>query len=144
MLGGKGSTTLALIGLPPRALQPMVLSITYNYNSDILALSDNQEAFPVTKWLLIALQIIYLCSLLAWFAIWGLSFMAFDSDVSTLAVLFVSLITAYPVLVIGCVITSWFLYRKSKMRTATVVNLVPLMYIVAFAALMFLISIFPH
>lgn len=84
---------------------------------------------------LIIAQLLYLASLLLWFAIFGLSFMAFDAGVSALGVAFVLSIGVYPLIVFGASIWAWLAYRKQQTRRAGWLMLAPLGY----AALFFLV-----
>lgn len=84
---------------------------------------------------LIITQILYVLSLLPWFVIWGMSFMSFDAGIGLYNSLFVITITLYPVAVIVGSILSWVFHRKRK-NLAVIFNLVPLVWVIAFAVFM--------
>jgi len=87
------------------------------------------------KLFLIITQILYVLSLLPWFVIWGMSFMSFDAGIGLYNSLFVITITLYPVAVIVGSILSWVFHRKRK-KLAVILNVVPLVWITAFAVFM--------
>jgi hypothetical protein len=87
------------------------------------------------KLYLIISQVLYALSLVPWFAIWGLSFMSFDSGVNVYNISFVLAITLYPVAVIIGSILAW-VFRKKKKRFALIINLIPLLWIFTFFAFM--------
>ncbi|MCE1254789.1 MAG: hypothetical protein LWX83_14735 [Anaerolineae bacterium] len=76
-------------------------------------------------WLIVS-QGMSLLSLLPWLVIAGLSVMAFDSGVSTEAVLFVGFIWSYPFFVIGLAIAAWVLFVYKKIKAALIVTSLPL------------------
>ena len=88
--------------------------------------SNLPPRFPIggVIWLVIS-QLVSLLSLIPWLVIAGLSVMAFDSGVSTEAVLFVGGIWSYPVIVIGLAITAWILFAFKKIKAALVVTSLP-------------------
>lgn len=86
----------------------------------------------------ILVQILYVLCLIPWFVFWGLSFMSFDAGFSAANIAFVGTITLYPVAVIACSVIAW-LIRGTKKRAAVLVNLVPMLWIVGFAAFMLLV-----
>jgi hypothetical protein len=79
---------------------------------------------------LILIQIIYALSLPFWFLFWGISFMAFDNGFSNSGILFVSLISLYPVAVIGFSILSWKLRSMKRIRLAIILNFIPMIWII--------------
>ncbi|MHC0039743.1 hypothetical protein [Pseudoneobacillus sp. C159] len=83
------------------------------------------------KLYLIISQVLYTISLIPWLAIWGLSFMSFDSGFNVFNVSFVLAITLYPVAIIICSILSW-VFKTRKRRFAIVINLIPLLWIISF------------
>jgi len=85
---------------------------------------------------LVILQVIYLLCLIPWLPIWGLSFMSFDGGFSIYNILFVSIITLYPVAIIICTILSWILRTKRK-KTAIIINLIPMLWVAGFALVVF-------
>ncbi|MDQ0201846.1 hypothetical protein [Neobacillus ginsengisoli] len=89
------------------------------------------------KTYLIISQILYLLSLIPWFLIWGLSFMSFDNGVNLYNVSFVLSISLYPVAVIVCSILSWY-FRVKKKRFAMIINIAPMLWIIAYFVFMFL------
>lgn len=86
---------------------------------------------------LIVSQVLYILSFVPWFVIWGLSFMSFDSGVNLYNVSFVLVITLYPVAVVTGSISAWIL-RVKKKRLAIIMNLIPMIWIIAFLSFMFL------
>lgn len=92
------------------------------------------EEIQVKPFLIIT-QILYVLSLLPWFVIWGMSFMSFDAGIGLYNSLFVITITLYPVAVIVGSILSWVFHRKRK-NLAVIFNLVPLVWVIAFAVFM--------
>ncbi|WP_026691759.1 hypothetical protein [Alteribacter aurantiacus] len=89
------------------------------------------------KLYLILSQLLYLMSLVFWLPIWGLSFMAFDQGIAFWNSLFVLTISAYPLAVIICSILAWIFYNK-KRRTAVIVNLIPMLWVLGFGIFMFI------
>jgi hypothetical protein len=87
------------------------------------------------KLYLIISQILYALSLIPWFVIWGLSFMSFDSGVNLANGSFVLTITLYPVAVIICSILAW-VFRVKKKRSSIIINLLPMLWILAFIGFM--------
>jgi uncharacterized membrane protein len=94
-------------------------------------------------WLIIS-QIIAALFLLPWVVVAGLSFMAFDSGVSTGAVVFVSIIVAYPIVAIVCGIIAWLLYRSHKDKAAVIVTSLFLIYPIMFVILVFIAPLLPY
>lgn len=86
---------------------------------------------------LIISQFLYILSFVPWFVIWGLSFMSFDSGVNLYNVSFVLIITLYPVAVIIGSISGW-IFRVKKKQLAILMNLIPMIWIIAFLSFMFL------
>lgn len=86
------------------------------------------------KIFLIFSQIIYLLCILPWIVIWGMSFMSFDGGIGLGNVAFVSIISLYPIAVIICSIIAWILHMR-KRRTAIIVNLIPMLWLIAFGLL---------
>lgn len=86
---------------------------------------------------LIISQFLYILSFVPWFVIWGLSFMTFDSGVNLYNALFVLVITLYPVAVVTGSISAW-IFRVKKKRLAIMMNLIPMIWIIAFLSFMFL------
>jgi hypothetical protein len=96
------------------------------------------EAKPEEEYMklyLIISQILFALSLIPWFVIWGLSFMSFDSGVNLANSSFVIIISLYPVAVIVGSILAW-VFRGKKKRFAIMINLVPLLWIIAFMGFM--------
>lgn len=91
------------------------------------------------KWYLIISQAFYLLSFVPWFVIWGLSFMSFDSGVNPYNSMFVLVITLYPFAVIIGSLSAW-IFRVKKKRLAIMMNLIPMIWIIAFLSFMFLIN----
>lgn len=89
------------------------------------------------KWYLIISQAFYLLSFLPWFVIWGLSFMSFDGGVNLYNSMFVLVITLYPVAVIIGSLSAW-IFRVKKKRLAIMLNLIPMIWIIAFLSFMFI------
>ena len=86
---------------------------------------------------LIISQVLYILSFVPWFVIWGLSFMTFDSGVNLYNALFVLVITLYPVAVVTGSISAW-IFRVKKKRLAIMMNLIPMIWIIAFLSFIFL------
>lgn len=84
---------------------------------------------------LIISQILYVLSLIPWVAIWGLSFMSFDNGMNAANISFVLVISLYLVAVIVGSILSW-VFRVKKKRFAVWINLLPLLWIIAFFGFM--------
>jgi hypothetical protein len=84
---------------------------------------------------LIISQTLYVLSLIPWFVIWGLSFMSFDSGVNLANGSFVLAISIFPVAVIVSSILAW-VFRVKKQRFAIMINLVPMLWIIAFGGFM--------
>ena len=89
--------------------------------------------WPVIAWLAIS-QLLAVGSLIPWLAYAYLSFWAIQTGgSSTWEVIFVSITFAYPIVVIGCAILSWLLYRAHKDRQALLVTFLfllgPLFYL---------------
>lgn len=89
---------------------------------------------------LIISQILYALFLFPWFVIWSMSFMSFDSGFNFANISFVLAITLYPVAVIACSILAW-IFRVKKKRFANIINLVPMLWIIGFFGLMYMLSI---
>ncbi|PGY09743.1 hypothetical protein [Bacillus sp. AFS031507] len=89
------------------------------------------------KLYLIISQILYLLSLIPWFAIWGLSFKSFDGGVNLSNVSFVLAISLYPIAVIFGSILAW-VFRMKKKRLAIMINLIPMVWIIVFLYFMLL------
>ncbi|MEY2194281.1 hypothetical protein AB7942_16295 [Neobacillus sp. BF23-41] len=87
------------------------------------------------KLYLIISQILFLLSLIPWFVIWGLSFMSFDSGVNLSNGSFVLAISLYPVAVIISSILAW-VFRVRRKRLACILNLIPMIWIMAFLGFM--------
>ncbi|MGF7030776.1 hypothetical protein J2T17_001682 [Paenibacillus mucilaginosus] len=83
---------------------------------------------------LLVSQCLYAVSLMAWFPVWGMSFMVFDQGIALWNTLFFLSISAYPVAVLGCSVAAWML-RKRRQRTAVAVNLAPVIWIAALGGL---------
>lgn len=77
-------------------------------------------------------QTLYLLSVPFWFFIWGLSFMAFDNGISLWGMIYVVVISLYPVAVIVCLILSWIFKSKNKSRLAVIFCLIPSLWIFSF------------
>jgi hypothetical protein len=86
---------------------------------------------------LIISQILYILSFIPWFVIWTMSFMSFDSGVSLSNVVFVLVITLYPISVITCSILSW-LFRVKRKRLSLIIDLIPMLWVISFLGFMFL------
>jgi hypothetical protein len=80
------------------------------------------------KAFLIASQIFYVLCLIPWFLIWGITFMGFASGINWFSVMLTGGIGLYPVAVIVCSILAWKVRIRRK-RTASIVNLVPMLWI---------------
>lgn len=91
------------------------------------------------KLYLIISQILYALSLIPWFVIWGLSFMSFDSGIHLANSSFVLVISLYPLAVIVGSILAW-VFRLKKKRLAAMINLLPLVWILAFLGFMLVYS----
>lgn len=89
------------------------------------------------KLFLVLSQLFYLVSLVFWFPIWGLSFMAFDQGIAFWNSLFVLTISIYPLAVITCSILGWIFHNK-KRQSAVVVNLIPMLWVVGIGILVLL------
>jgi hypothetical protein len=76
-------------------------------------------------WLVVS-QGMTLLSFLPWLVLAGLAVMAFDSGVSTEAVLFVGAIWSYPLLALGAAVAAWILFALKKGKAALVVTSLPL------------------
>ncbi|MDP4171200.1 MAG: hypothetical protein Q8906_11370 [Bacillota bacterium] len=87
------------------------------------------------KKFLIISQAFYLLCTVPWLAIWGLSFMSFDNGVALGNSLFVTTIGLYPIAVIISAIFAWRLRLRNK-RAATLINLVPMLWIAGIALLL--------
>ncbi|MGG0739719.1 hypothetical protein [Niallia taxi] len=85
---------------------------------------------------LIITQIVYVLCLIPWFPIWGLSFMSFDGGFSFYNILFVLIISLYPVAVIACTIFSW-IFRKKRKTAAIIINLIPMLWVVGLTLVLF-------
>lgn len=81
----------------------------------------------VAAWLVFS-QLGYLVSLLAWFGLFGVSYMAFDEGVNALGVFLVVLIGIWPILIAGASIYAWMRYQAREFRTASWTMLVPIVY----------------
>ncbi len=77
-------------------------------------------------WLIVS-QVLALGSLLPWFVVAGLSFMAFDSGFSWTALLFVALVWSYPVFILICILVAWLLYRRSYHTGSLISTSIPLL-----------------
>lgn len=86
---------------------------------------------------LILTQILYVICLLPWFVFWGLSFMSFANGIGFGNTAFVAAISAYPVAVVACALIAWFIHKK-KTRTAVIVNLIPMLWIIGLGSLFLL------
>ena len=85
---------------------------------------------------LVIIQVIYLLCLIPWLPIWGLSFMSFDGGFSFYNILFVLIVSLYPVAFIVCTILSW-IFRNKRKKTAIIINLIPIIWVAAFAFVLF-------
>lgn len=94
--------------------------------------THNKLAFA---WLLIS-QIAAVGSLVIWFGVAMMSFMAFDSGVSSGALLFVAAIWLYPILVVVCIVAAWRAYRASRDTAALVWTTLPLLLALAVVGFM--------
>lgn len=83
-------------------------------------------------------QILFGFFTLPWFLVSLMSFMIFDNpngeNMFWPLLLFI-LNWLYPVALIASIIISWLLYRRSKMKAAVTVSLVPLLWVLALASL---------
>ncbi|MFF2889687.1 hypothetical protein [Paenibacillus sp. NPDC057967] len=86
---------------------------------------------------LILTQIVYVIGLLPWFVFWGLSFMSFDSGIGVANTSFVLAITVYPIAVVACSLIAWFIHKQKK-RTAVIVNLIPMLWVLGLGLLLIL------
>ncbi|RIX60160.1 hypothetical protein D3P08_00830 [Paenibacillus nanensis] len=84
---------------------------------------------------LILTQVLFGLSLIPWVVIWGLSFMSFDAGFSAANLAFVGTITLYPIAVIVCSVVAWLIHKRRR-RAAIIVNLIPMVWVLAFAGLM--------
>jgi hypothetical protein len=75
----------------------------------------------VILWLVIS-QLLALASLVPWFLVATISLMAFDSGVSTQAIVLVSVIYSYPLVVLVFAIIAWLSYRAKNDRRALIVT----------------------
>ncbi|MDR7074048.1 hypothetical protein J2X07_003038 [Fictibacillus barbaricus] len=89
------------------------------------------------KVFLIISQILYLLCIIPWLAVWGLSFMSFDNGIALWNSAFVILISLYPIAVILCSIFAWRIVKHNS-RTALIVGLVPMLWIVSLGLLIIL------
>lgn len=88
---------------------------------------------------LIVSQVLFICSLLPWIIIWGMSFMSFDAGIGLYNSLFVLTITVYPLAIIICSILAW-IFRVKKKRFAIIINLVPLLWVISFISFMYIVD----
>ncbi|WP_136605231.1 hypothetical protein [Paenibacillus dokdonensis] len=93
------------------------------------------------KTFMIISQIIYLLFILPWLFIWGISFMGFDSGVSGGAIALVTIIGVYPLVAIACSIIAWVLHKR-KTRTAVLINLIPMLWVVGIGGPVLYINLF--
>lgn len=86
--------------------------LTSDYNKEVKSKNKggNMRVY------LIMTQIVYVLCLIPWLPIWGLSFMSFDGGFSFYNILFVLIISLYPVAVIACTILSWIFRKKEKQQ----------------------------
>lgn len=91
----------------------------------------------IMRLFLIIIQSFYAVMLLPWFLIWGLSFMVFDSGISLWGIGIMIAVTLYPIAVVVCSILSWVKRKKIKPVYITVINLVPAIWIIFFAVVIF-------
>ena len=77
-------------------------------------------------WLIVS-QFLALGSLLPWFVVAGLSFMAFDSGFSWAAMLLVAAVWFYPAFVLICIALAWLLYRQSYHTSSLISTSLPLL-----------------
>ena len=87
------------------------------------------------KLYLFIIQSFYVLTLIPWFIIWGLSFMAFDSGVSMWGISLVTIVTLYPLAVVICSVLSWLLKKKVKTISLIIISAFPLLWVVSFAVL---------
>jgi hypothetical protein len=76
-------------------------------------------------WLVVS-QGFTMISFLPWLVLAGLAVMAFDSGVSTEAVVFVGAVWSYPLLALGADVAAWVLFGLKKGKAALVVTSLPL------------------
>jgi hypothetical protein len=77
---------------------------------------------------LISTQIFYVMCLVPWFLIWGITFMGFANGINWFGVMVTGGIGLYPIAIIVCSILAWK-FRIRRKRTASIVNLVPILWI---------------
>ncbi|MDR6726907.1 apolipoprotein N-acyltransferase [Paenibacillus amylolyticus] len=87
------------------------------------------------KLYLFIIQSFYVLTLMPWFIIWGLSFMAFDSGVSMWGVALVTIVTLYPLAVVISSVLSWLLKKKVKTLGLILISSFPLLWVISFAVL---------
>jgi hypothetical protein len=81
---------------------------------------------------LILIQILYVFTLPFWYLIFGLSLMVFDAGVSLSGIVLVTVEALYPLAVVLCSIFVWLKFRQWKPARLITVNLIPVLWIVAF------------
>lgn len=77
-------------------------------------------------WLIVS-QFLTLGSLLPWFVVAGLSFMAFDSGFSWAGLLFIAAVWSYPAFILICIGLAWLLYRQSYHTASLISTSIPLL-----------------
>ncbi|MEK3732080.1 hypothetical protein MKX64_06450 [Paenibacillus sp. FSL M8-0334] len=82
-------------------------------------------------------QSIYALMLVPWFIVWGVSFMVFDSGYSLWGVGIMIMVTLYPIAVAVCSLLSWIYVKKMRPLSIVAINLVPSIWIMAFALIIF-------
>ena len=85
------------------------------------------KKYLVPAWLVIT-QLAYLASIVVWFAVFGIAFMAFDQGVHFMGIMFVTVIGAYPIIIIATSIWAWVSYRRGKNGLAAGITALPLLY----------------
>jgi len=114
--------------IPTVLLKKADLSITDALKGICFIIGTSHEVKMLLAWMISA-TILYSLSLLLWFGLFALSFLAFDAGTALGPVLFV---TAYAPLTIGTMIWAWIKYRKLEGRHAGLIMLLPLAYVVLF------------
>jgi hypothetical protein len=101
--------------------------------------SEGKVEDLIMKLFLIIVQSFYSIMLLPWFFVWGLSFMVFDNGISLWGIGIVIIVSLYPVAVTVCSILSWVYRKMVKPIYIVFINLVPLLWIIAFAVIIFVV-----
>jgi len=86
---------------------------------------------------LVISQLFYAVCLVGWLVVWMMSFMLFDSGIFFWNSFMFVLISLFPVAVVVCSILSW-IFHKRRRRAAVILNLIPMIWVVAFGAIMLL------